>query len=192
MEIQHVKFKIPIDGSGEVDLEVFIHVFHEWIRQQLCDELLIDVADYRHVDCGPFVLLVAHEADYAIDGARGQLGLSYSRKEVVDGDSQGRLAQALRAVLVASQRLEKEARFGGRLAFNRRELELTINDRALAPNDAASYAALEADLRPFLVGALGHEEFAMDHASAADPRELLRVRITSGTPYHLAAVAGRL
>ena len=45
MELQHLDVKIPIaipsyDSTG---LEVFIHIFHRWIQEGACEELLIDV-----------------------------------------------------------------------------------------------------------------------------------------------------
>ena len=53
--------------TSGVELEEFIPVFHDWIQTQQLAELLIDVADYRHVPHGPGVVLVAHDAHYAMD-----------------------------------------------------------------------------------------------------------------------------
>ena len=64
MNVQHVNVKFFVDGELNVDWERFIEVFHVWIAEQSTDELLIDVADYRHVPMGPGVILVGHEEDY--------------------------------------------------------------------------------------------------------------------------------
>ena len=49
MNLQHVNIKIFVDGAMTVDPERFIEVFHRWIAERSMDEMLIDVADYRHV-----------------------------------------------------------------------------------------------------------------------------------------------
>ena len=66
MNLQHINVKIYVEDDSAVDLSRFIDVFHSWIKQQLLDELLIDVADYRHVPAGPGVILIGHEADNAM------------------------------------------------------------------------------------------------------------------------------
>ena len=53
MNVQHVNVKFFVDGELNVDWERFIEVFHVWVAEQSTDELLIDVADYRHVPMGP-------------------------------------------------------------------------------------------------------------------------------------------
>src|SRR4026208_286821 len=73
-----VKFFLE-DASG-VELEEFIPVFHDWIQTQQLAELLIDVADYRHVPQGPGVVLMAHDAHDGMALADDRLGLLYSRR----------------------------------------------------------------------------------------------------------------
>ena len=58
MELQHINVKIYVEGDLPVDPAEFITVFHQWVKDKVLDELLIDVADYRHVPAGPGVLLV--------------------------------------------------------------------------------------------------------------------------------------
>lgn len=41
-------------------------VFHEWIRNDSLQDILVDVADYRHVSRGPGVVLVGHECNYQV------------------------------------------------------------------------------------------------------------------------------
>ena len=80
MDTVKYELKFFLDDASEVELEEFIPVFHDWIQTQQIEELLIDVADYRHVPHGPGVVLVAHDAHYAMDLAEGRLGLLYSRR----------------------------------------------------------------------------------------------------------------
>ena len=67
METVKYDLKLFLQDAGQVDLADFIPVFHDWIQDQSLDELLIDVVDYRHVHDGPGVMLIAHDAHYAID-----------------------------------------------------------------------------------------------------------------------------
>jgi hypothetical protein len=44
--------KLFLDAASRFDLEECIPIFHRWIQDQALDEVLIDVADYRHVHHG--------------------------------------------------------------------------------------------------------------------------------------------
>src|ERR1700746_3625292 len=111
--LQHINVKLLVQNPEEVDLEPLIPVFHEWIRDQVGEGLLLDVADYRHVDAGPGVVLIGHEGNYSVDNTDGRLGVRYNRKAAVNGSNQDALRQAMRASLVACQRLESEPRLEG-------------------------------------------------------------------------------
>src|ERR1700738_4539551 len=141
VQLQHVNVKLLLRNPEEVDLEPLIPVFHDWIRDQVGEGLLLDIADYRHVSAGPGVVLIGHQGNYSVDNTDNRLGVRYNRKAVLDGTNQDRLRQAARAALAACQRLEAEPRLGGKLRFNGREFELSINDRLVAPNCAASRQA---------------------------------------------------
>ena len=79
--------------------EEFVPVFHRWIQNQvLPNHLLIDVADYDHVSNGPGAVLIANEANIALDFADGRLGLLYFRKRPVPHGAVS-FADRLRAVL---------------------------------------------------------------------------------------------
>src|SRR5262249_46133967 len=116
MELQHLNVKFFVEQPETVDLEPFMGVFNHWIQDQVVpDELLIDVADYRHVWGGPGVVLVGHEANYSLDNGEHRLGLLYNRKAPVPGSNTDRLRQAVRAALLAAQRLAQQpgVRFDG-------------------------------------------------------------------------------
>jgi len=73
-----IKIKYFVQEPENVDLPAFVPLFHRWIQNQSGDDLLIDVADYKHVPNGPGVLLMGHQADYALDMSQGRPGLIYS------------------------------------------------------------------------------------------------------------------
>ncbi len=188
MNLQHVNLRIPVAGELTDDLEQFIGIFHRWIRETVLDELLIDVADYRHVPHGPGVMLIGHEADYSMDNAGGIPALLYNRKAQIDaGSNEDRLRDALRCAANACRLLESEDIEGGPLKFSRTTFEIIINDRALAPNTAATFAACRPIFESFLNSALGHEDFELVH-NIADSRRRFSVTVKTATPIDFAKI----
>jgi hypothetical protein len=171
--VQHINLKIFIPDAGAIELAEAVGVFHQWIRDSVCPEMLIDVADYRHVSAGPGVMLIGHEANYSFDNRESRLGLLYNRKAALDGTFQSRLAQAHRAALEACDRLEREAPFRDKLRFDRNTLEVFINDRLLAPNNDETWQALRPELEKHFSGSTIQRE--------GEPRDLFRVGITLKT-----------
>jgi len=149
MTLQHVNVKLLVKNPAEANLEPLIPIFHGWIQEQVFEELLLDVADYRHVPAGPGVMLIGLQADYSVDNTDDRLGVRYNRKAGADGSNQDRLQQAARAALTAFQRLEADPRLGGKLRFSGQELEVFINDRILAPNDAETRQAADSEFQSF-------------------------------------------
>jgi hypothetical protein len=175
VELQHINVKLALRDPDEVDLNALIPVFHSWIQDQVCDELLLDVADYRHVPDGPGVVVIGHEADYSVDNTDGRLGLRYNRKAVIAGTNQDRLEQAVRSAVRAAQRLEEDVPEGKRLAINGQEIEIWINDRLLAPSREETRSALESELRTFLDKLFAGNSYTLTFDP--DPRRLPTARI---------------
>jgi hypothetical protein len=150
------ELKFFLDDASGVELEEFIPVFHDWIQTQQLDELLIDVADYRHVSQGPGVVLIAHDAHYVMDLTDARLGLLYSRRRETHPSRcsilsvEDRLRSVWRCALTACQRLEAHPVLHGRLQFRGHELLLRGNDRLRASNTTAAYDELCQHLAPFL------------------------------------------
>ena len=186
MNLQHVNVKIYVDGELKVDPARFIEVFHRWIQKQVFEELLIDVADYRHVPAGPGVILVGHEADYSMDNADGRYGMRYNRKAPLEGGNADRFRQAFQSAASACQLLEAEFEGEDPLKFSRCEFELFINDRALAQNTPETFEACQGDLNLFLQEMLGHDEFELEHRS--DPRRRFGVTVKVAKPFDLTSI----
>ncbi len=177
MQLQHVNVKLLVQNPDEVNLEPLIPVFHNWIEGQVFDELLLDVADYRHVPAGPGVVLIGHQANYSVDNTDERLGVRYNRKAVVDGNNQEALRQAMRASLIACQRLETEPRLEGKLRFNGQEIEFFVNDRLLAPNRDATREELQPDFDAFFEKLFRGGEYSLSYTS--EPRELFGLSVKS-------------
>jgi hypothetical protein len=171
--IQHVRVKIFAHEPALIDLGEAIPIFHRWIQDHVCPEMLIDVADYRHVPNGPGVMLIGHEANYSLDLTKGRLGLLYNRKQA-GGAAQENLRQAYEAARAACSRLEQEPSFAGKLHFNA-ECEFSINDRLLAPNQADTYLALKPEFDRFFAEVWGPGGYSIEHKG--EPRELFQVAV---------------
>lgn len=184
MDLQHVNVKLLVRNPEEVDLEPLIPIFHSWIQGQVCEELLLDVADYRHVDAGPGVVLIGHQANYSVDNTDNRLGVRYNRKAALEGSNQDRLKQATRSALTACQRLESEASLNGKLRFNGQEMEVFINDRLVAPNRQATREALSSELPSFFQKLFGGSEYSLSYGR--DPRRLFTVSVKTCQPFAVA------
>jgi len=189
MEWQHVNVKLML-GDSSLDLALLIPIFHGWIRDRVCDELLLDIADYRHVPAGPGVVLIGYEADYSVDNTGGRLGVRYNRKAPLEGTNAARLAQAARAAAAACQLLEADPSLEGKLRFGGREIEIAINDRLFARNDSATRQAAEPELRAFAAKVFPGGDVAVSYGD--DPRGLFRTLLKAAHPVSAADLLARL
>jgi hypothetical protein len=176
LTLQHVIVKIPIEGDLGIEPGDLIPVFHRWVAAQSMPELLIDVADLRHVPSGPGVVLVGSEADYSLDHTDGTWGLQYRRKDALDGSNLTRLTQALEAARRLGDRLEEELE--GRLRYSRSIIDVIVNDRALAPNTEETRRLAAPDLEQFAQAAFGSPVVTIT-PHAGDSRRRFGVRITT-------------
>ena len=177
MELQHVNVKLLLNNSREIDLEPLIPVFHGWIQDQDWDDLLLDVADYRHVYAGPGVIVIGHEANYSVDNSGNRPGVRYNRKAVLEGSNQDRLKQAAVAALNACGRLESDPSLNSKFRFNGQEIEISVNDRLLAPNSPEARQAIQPDLAPFLAKLFAGGKYLLSFDES--PRNLFSMLIKS-------------
>jgi len=184
MQLHHVNVKLLVQNAEVADLEPLIPVFHSWIENQNGDELLIDVADYTHVPAGPGVVLIGHEGNYSVDNSGNRLGVRYNRKAVQHGNNLDVLTQATRAALTACQRLEAEPRLTGKFRFNGQDIEIFINDRLVAPNDAATREAFDADFHSFSRKLFRGKEYSISYGT--DPRSLFTAFVKAAHPFSVA------
>jgi hypothetical protein len=182
MNLQHINIKFYLENPETVNLADYGAVFNSWIQQRRLEELLVDVADYLHVHHGPGIMLIGHEADYSLDNRAGRLGLLYNRKEQLEGSTQEKIAQAVRAALTAAQILEKE----NGLKFNGSELQVIVNDRLLVPNTEETFEALELDLQAFFSRLYNGAEYTLAHLN--DVRERFTVNVKTGSRFDVGAL----
>lgn len=189
--LQHVNVKIAAVDADGFDLTRVIPVFHRWIQDGvLTHELAIDVADYRHVPEGPGVILVAHEAIYSLDQGDGFLGLLYDRRTVVEGTPQDRLQQAARAALHACRLLEEESTLGGDLRFDAGRIQLSVNDRSIAPNTDHTDHMLRPEMEQLIESLWGACDYAIERLG--EPRERYRLAASAGRQVRVTEILDRL
>lgn len=175
--MQHFRVKIFARTQPGFQLADAIPVFHRWIQKNaLPDEMMIDVADYQHVPAGPGILLVAHDAYYGLDESKNRLGLLYSRRTQMEGSDEARLRDALAAAGRACDLLEREPEFAGKLAFDRSEVEISVNDRMLAPNTDVTETALRPAVDAVLAEKFGAGKYQVKRTGEA--RELFTLAVT--------------
>ena len=183
MDTVKYELKLFVEDASGVDLEEFIPIFHHWITTHELEELLIDGADYRHVPDGPGVVLIAHDAHYAMDLTDGRLGLLYSRRRetqprlrAIQG-VEDRLRSVWQCTLTACQRLAAHPALSGRLQFRGNELLLRCNDRLQGPNTRAAYTALCEHLEPFLATLYTGQQVEVEHHSAHASRLTVGIKV---------------
>ncbi|MES1205302.1 MAG: hypothetical protein ABUS79_05135 [Pseudomonadota bacterium] len=175
MQAHKLQVKIFAQPGSLATPEMFIPVFHGWIKNRLLPELMIDVANYAHVPKGPGVVLIGHTCDYFMDEADGRLGLLHNRKRSPVAPSD-RLADAFRRVLHAAAVLESEPALAGKLRFSTGEFLFRVNDRLIASNTDEAFAAVKPELE-----ALAATMFAgpFEIARVGDAKDLLTARVAS-------------
>lgn len=184
MDLQSVNIKLLVHPPAAADIEPLIPVFHRWIQGQIFEELLLDIADYRHVPKGPGIILIGHQADYSLDNTGGIWGVRYNCKAPLDGDNQSRLRQAACAALKAGRQLENEPALDGKIRFAGREVEVFVNDRILAPNNEETRRAVDPEFRKLFGKIFGGSDYALTYDT--DPRRLLRATAKTSKEFTIA------
>lgn len=148
MNMPHkLQLRLQCEALGPGLVPRAIETFHSWISEHALDEVLIDVADYRHVGDGPGVVLVGLDANYMLETRgreAGAVALSCFRKRTGPTDP---LLDVLRRTLRAAKLLQ--AGLGeAQLRFHSQTLELCVVDRKItehAPFDASAFASCVGD-----------------------------------------------
>lgn len=157
-----VQVKFFFRNPEAVDTAAFTPVFQRWIQQKTLEGLLIDVADYRHVQDGPGIMLIGHESDYAIESRFGRVGLLYTRKRQADPDLPTQLRNSLRLAVVACQQIEWETSFIPQLTFRTDEIEIRFADRLNFPNTPATFDRVESEVSAALSDLYGAHSFSLE------------------------------
>lgn len=191
MDLHKAGIKFFAEENGTVELLEFIPIFHRWIQNRMLDQVLIDVADYSHVQAGPGIVLVAHEGNYSIDETGNRRGLAYYSKHEVPGNGfSGRLQKITMDALAACRLIEQDDEINGRMKFPGNELQIFTNDRLLAPNTDETWAALEPAINEFLEKLFAGKDYSLEREP--DPGERFQVTIRASEPVSVETLLGRV
>lgn len=173
LEAPQISLKIYLEEDCEFDLEAVIPVFHDWISERILDETIIDVADYRHLNPGPALLLVGLDANYYLDNTDGAFGLMYTRKRGGPEDFASRIRDAFKRILTACDLLAREPSLSTPPRFQVSQIRFQINNRLLAPNDEMTYGLVVPDLDDMLADLF--PESTVNISYNKNPSELFEV-----------------
>jgi hypothetical protein len=186
---QQLSVKFFAQDPAAVDLAGFIPIFHRWIQEnRLPDRLLIDVADYRHVANGPGIVLIAHQAHYALDAEHGPLGLQCSERRDPPGELDEKLADAFRQTLAACRHLEDDPTRPIRFRTDR--ARVAILSRRHAPPGAATWEAAHPSIQA--IAARLYPGHPVRLQPSSDPRAPFSVELEAPDSPSLATLLERL
>jgi hypothetical protein len=181
MNLQKINVKFFTAHGEQPPLTDFIEVFHAWI--QASDGVYHDVADYSHMQAGPGIVLVAHDANMSIDETEKRRGLLYSRKSPLQGSNEERLIEVLRCALENAVRLERHPGLKGKVGFSGDELLIHVNDRLLAPNTDKAFDAIVPAVEAAATFLYQSDQLVFERDP--EPRRRLNVRVKASRSYAL-------
>ena len=178
LNAQQFFIKFPARLESGYDAKELIPVFQRWIQKDALEGVLIDVANYTHVDEGPGVLLIGHESNWSLDFGDGEPGLLYTRKREALGDVETRLKDAFRLALEACKLLAVEEDIENPISFDTRDFVFGINNRLLAPNDDETLEGVQEGLVQFFAWLFDGEKVELVRDQRKRSRFNVRVRVS--------------
>lgn len=141
MDSSRLSLKLFAADGAHVDSRTLVPIFHGWIQTHAVpDHLLIDVADYDHVQDGPGIMLISHEANFSVDHRLGKLGLTVQRKQPLVGSLAEKVASLYKTLQTAAGLLSATVQ------FKPSPIEFRICDRLEGPNEPATLEKVKNDL----------------------------------------------
>lgn len=180
MDIQKINWKVFFADPATAHPESFFKVFNSWIPNS--PEIFVDVADYSHVEDGPWTVLIGHNEDYWLDHTGRKLGVLYNRRTPMKGSNPEKLRMSLQSILKACRRLEQDSEFGGKLRFKTDEFQFLINDRAIASNTPDTFGSTRTEIETVIRRALGTGDFSVTHDSNPKQRFTARIACSKSLP----------
>ncbi len=189
MQSEKLQVKFFAKPNAAFRAEAVLPVFHRFIREHAFDELMIDVADYKHVSQGPGIVLIGDANDYYLDEGEARPGLLFSRKRHGSGP-EGRLREAFQRALRACVLLEGAPELGGKLRFATDEVLVRVPDRLRAPNNEPSFLELSREVSALVDGLYGTGAYAIVRGPAAPAA--LELRVKAKTAPELSSLLSKL
>ena len=175
MDLQNIQWKIHLADGYSADAHEWFKVFGTWIPDS--PEVFVDVADYSHVQDGPVIFLSGHAVCYSLDAVGKRLGLLYERRQpAAEGSNPEKLNESLSSLLKHAAMLESDATFKNKPKFVAGDLKFIVNNRAIAPNNDATLAALKPELEALLNKVYGTGDYTITRAPDVKQRFIVHVK----------------
>ena len=177
LNAQQFFIKFPAKVARDYDAKELIPVFQRWIQKDALEGVLIDVTNYTHVEDGPGVMLIGHEANWSLDFTDGEPGLLYTRKREALGDVETRLKDAFRLALEACKLLQKDETIENPIEVDTREFIFGINNRLVAPNEDETMEDVREGLTQFFNWLFEGQRVDFERDQRKRSRFSVRVRV---------------
>ncbi|MGK7912537.1 MAG: hypothetical protein AB4050_13820 [Synechococcus sp.] len=193
MDLDRFCVKLFANSGVDIDEAHYINIFHEWIRKNQLEGLLLDVVDYRHIPNGPGIMLISHETNYALDHEGGEFGVYAQRKlglpgENADKSHSDKIVDLVKATAKFSSLLESDNRLDGELSIDGSGFLYMTNDRLHAPNTDETFAALKSDLEAAAASLYPGKAVTVTRVEN-DARDRLSAKVSVSEPVAAAALA---
>ena len=188
MDLDRFCVKFFATSGADIDEAHYINIFHEWIRKNKLEGLLLDVVDYRHIPNGPGIMLIAHETNYAMDREGGEFGV-YAQRKLGEGNTHAdKIVELVKATAKFGSMLEADNRLDGELLLDGSSFLYMTNDRLHAPNSDETFAALKPDLETAAAALYPGKTVTVTRVEN-DARDRLSARVSVSEPVEIAALA---
>ncbi|HEX2612386.1 MAG TPA: hypothetical protein VHO02_02185 [Fibrobacteria bacterium] len=177
INLQNLQWKLHLDEATVGDHHDWFKVFATWIVGS--PEVFVDVADYSHVTDGPVIFLSGHNEAYTLDKTTGRHGLLYERRQPVETANPETLKASLKTLLAHASLVENDATFKTKPKFLAGDLKFIVNNRAIAPNNDETFAALKPELSALLDGVYGAGNYTLTREQDARQRFSVYVKAKS-------------
>ncbi len=165
---KRIALRFEIRTPESVDLDMVTPVFHRWIQEQKLTPMMIDVADYKHVQEGPGIIMLGHTEDFGIDNGVSHgsdvQGFYYVRKHTRLSDTlplRSRLQEIWDRALQTGAMLEEDS--GLSLEINPARILLTIQDRLVYPFTREALTAVREEIAQFFTEVFGSGSVSLSH-----------------------------
>lgn len=189
MNLQNIQWKIHLDEKTVGKPHDWFKAFATWIPDS--PEVFVDVADYSHVQDGPVIFLSGHVECYSLDATGRRTGLLYERRQPAEGANAEKLHGSFKSLLTHAARIEVEPVFGENAPkFLAGDVKFIINNRAIAPNEDGTLAAIRSELDAILEKVYGAGGYTLEREQ--DRRQRFMVHVRAKTPVTVAEVLKKL
>ena len=179
MQLEKFGVKLFLNSNGNYDSKDFIPIFHSWIQENVVSaHLLIDVADYSHIQDGPGTMLIAHEGNFSLDQESLQPGIMYMRKTEIAGSFKERFNKVLSTVIKAANRLN-DNNISKQVDFTPNSFRFITNDRLYAENTADNQDLYKQKIQKVLDGKYPDSQFEFGDVSDENERLAFTVNFSN-------------